>query len=105
MSLHRDQARNRRVLTQALAQIETHFGKSLTVPMPLFSGAAVPPALASLALTLGLSAFERDALLLAVAPQLDARIGLLLAQAHGDPAKPWLSARLALALLAESSWD
>ena len=105
MSLHRDQARNRRVLTQALARIETHFGKSLTVPMPLFSGEAVPPALASLALTLGLSAFERDALLLAVAPQLDARIGPLLAQAHGDPARPWLSARLALALLAESSWD
>ena len=45
--------------------------------MPLFSGAAVPPALASLALTLGLSAFERDALLLAVAPQLDARIGVV----------------------------
>jgi len=105
MSLRRDQARNRRVLTQALAQIETHLGKSLTVPMPLFSGEAVPPALASLALTLGLSAFERDALLLAVAPQLDARIGPMLAQAHGDPAKPWLSARLALALLKESSWD
>ena len=105
MSLHREQARNRRVLTQALAQIETHFSKSLTVPMPLFSRDAVPPALGSLAQTLGLSAFERDALLLAVAPQLNARIGPLLAQAHGDPAKPWLSARLALALLAESSWD
>ena len=105
MSLHRDQVRIRRVLTQALAQIETHISKSLTVPMPLFSGEAVPPALASLALTLGLSAFERDALLLAVAPQLDARIGPLLAQAHEDPTKPWLSARLALALLAEASWD
>ena len=105
MSLHRDQARNRRVLTQALADIEKHLAKSPASPMPLFTGEAVPPALASLALTLGLSAFERDALLLAVSPQLDSRIGPLLAEAQGDDAQPWVNARLALALLAESNWD
>jgi len=105
MSLHRDQVRNRRVLTQALATIESRLAASPTSPMQLFSGDAVPPALASLAQVLGLSPFERDALLLAVAPQLDARIGPLLAQAQGDASQPWLNARLALALLAESSWD
>ena len=105
MSLHRDQARNRRVLTLALADIEKHLAKSPASPMPLFTGEAVPPALASLALTLGLSAFERDALLLAVSPQLDSRIGPLLAEAQGDDAQPWVNARLALALLAESNWD
>lgn len=110
MSLRLDQARNRRVLTQALATIEQHLGQSPAAPMPLLSGDAVPPALRSLAQTLSLSAFERDALLLAVAPQLDARIGPLLARAQGELAsgdnpQPWLTGRLALALIKESSWD
>jgi AAA+ superfamily predicted ATPase len=105
MSLHRDQQRNRRGLTAALARFERHLSQAPGVPMPLLGGDDVPPALAALAQTLGLSAFERDALLLAIAPQLDARIGPLLAQAHGDAARPWLDARLALALLADSRWD
>ena len=105
MSLHREQARHRRVLTQALATIEHHLSQAPQRPLPLFSGEAVPPALASLAQALGLSAFERDALLLATAPQLDARIGPLLARAQGNEHQPWLNTRLALGLLAESSWD
>ncbi|PND39695.1 ATP-binding protein [Paucibacter aquatile] len=104
-SSHREQARNARVLTQALARIEQHLQQAPGQPMPLLSGEQVPPALGQLAHSLGLSPFERDALLLAVAPQLDARIGPLLAQAQGEGGQPWLNGRLALALLAESRWE
>jgi len=104
-SSHREQARNARVLTQALARIEQHLQQAPGQPMPLLSGEQVPPALAQLAHSLGLSPFERDALLLAVAPQLDARIGPLLAQAQGEGGQPWMNGRLALALLAESRWE
>lgn len=106
-SSHREQARNARVLSQALARIEQHLQQSPGQPIPLLSGEQVPPALGQLAQSLGLSPFERDALLLAVAPQLDARIGPLLAQAQaqGEGGQPWLNSRLALALLAESRWE
>ena len=83
-SSHREQARNARVLSQALARIEQHLQQAPGQPMPLLSGEQVPPALGQLAQSLGLSPFERDALLLAVAPQLDARIGPLLALAQGS---------------------
>jgi len=109
-SSHREQARNARVLSQALARIEQHLQQAPGQPMPLLPGEQVPPALGQLAHSLGLSPFERDALLLAVAPQLDARIGPLLAQAQGLVAEggagqPWMNSRLALALLAESRWE
>ncbi|MFM0225680.1 ATP-binding protein [Paraburkholderia dipogonis] len=110
MSARRDQARNRRALTQALATFEAHLSRSPVKPMPLLSRDAVPLALHSLAQPLGLSAFERDALLLAVASQLDSRIGPLLTRAQVEltgenDSRPWLTGRLALALFKESSWD
>src|SRR5690606_21997262 len=63
-----------------------------------------PPALAGLAERLGLNRFEQDLLLLAVAVELDVRFRQLLAEAQGDPHRPWPSFDLALSLLPEPDW-
>jgi hypothetical protein len=64
-----------------------------------------PPALEWLARRLGLSAFERDLLLLCVGMELDIRWPQLCAQAQQDPARPYPTFALAFALLDEPSWD
>jgi ATPases of the AAA+ class len=63
------------------------------------------PALSVLANRLGLSAFERDLLLLCIGMELDTRFPALCAQAQHDPAKPYPTFALAFAVLDESSWD
>jgi hypothetical protein len=63
-----------------------------------------PPALEALAATFALSAFERDLLLLAAAPDLDPRFAALCAAAQGDPGRPWPTFALALAALEEPYW-
>ncbi|CAM5610585.1 ATP-binding protein [Rhodanobacter lindaniclasticus] len=63
------------------------------------------PALAVLAERLGLSAFERDVLLLCVGMELDTRFPALCAQAQHDPGKPHPTFALAFAVLDAPSWD
>jgi len=63
------------------------------------------PALRVLADRLGLSAFERDLLLLCIGMELDTRMPALCAQAQHDPAKPYPTFALAFAVLDEPSWD
>jgi len=63
------------------------------------------PALQLLAQRLGLSAFERDLLLLCIGMELDTRLPALCAQAQRDPTKPWPTFALAFAVLDEPSWD
>ena len=63
------------------------------------------PALAMLADRLGLSAFERDLLLLCVGMELDTRFPALCAQAQHDPARPYPTFALAFAVLDSPSWD
>ncbi|WNL45680.1 ATP-binding protein [Dyella sp. BiH032] len=73
---------------------------------PLTSDADVPvPALVLLADRLGLSAFERQLLMLCVGMELDPGFAALCARAHGDPGKPWPTFALAFAVLDEPSWD
>ncbi len=63
------------------------------------------PALSVLANRLGLSAFERQLLLLCIGMELDTRFPALCAQAQHDPAKPYPTFALAFAVLDEPSWD
>jgi hypothetical protein len=67
-----------------------------------------PPALVMLAQRLGLTAFERDTLLLCAAPEFDPAIGALLPVVNGHPARTSPSFALALQLFddeAERAWD
>jgi len=63
-----------------------------------------PPALVLLAQRLGLYPFEQDILLLCAAMELDTRIAALCARAQDDPARPYPSFALALALFADPAW-
>jgi hypothetical protein len=64
-----------------------------------------PPPLVLLARRLGLSTFERNVLLLAVAVELDTRIAELCARAQHDPGMPFPTFALALTLFDGPSWD
>jgi hypothetical protein len=63
------------------------------------------PALTTLARRLGLSAFERDTLLLCAAMEFDTTMGSLCARAQADPARPYPTFALALALFDDPAWD
>jgi hypothetical protein len=64
-----------------------------------------PPALETLGVMLGLSAFERDILLLCAGMELDSRFPALCARAHGDPARAFPTFSLAMAALPEAHWS
>jgi Winged helix domain, variant len=63
------------------------------------------PALEALCRTFGLSSFERDTLLLCAGAELEATFAPLCAAAQGDPARPYPTFSLALAVLDEPSWS
>jgi hypothetical protein len=63
------------------------------------------PALLQLAGRFGLSRFERDALLLCAAMELDTRIPGLCARAQGDPELHYPTFALALSLFDDPAWD
>lgn len=67
--------------------------------------AAHRPALELLAERLGLSAFERDTLLLCAAMELDTRIAGLCARAQQDASRPYPNFALAMSLFDHPSWD
>jgi hypothetical protein len=64
-----------------------------------------PPALVDLGRRLGLSAFEREALLLCAAIELDPQVGALCADAQGDPRLAHPTFALILSLFADPAWD
>jgi hypothetical protein len=63
------------------------------------------PAMLLLARRLGLSEFERDLLLLAVAMEFDTRIPALCARAQDDPSRAFPTYALALTIFEHPSWD
>jgi hypothetical protein len=63
------------------------------------------PALVLLAQRLGLTKFERDTLLLCAAMELDTCTASLCARVQGDPARPYPTFALALALFDNPAWD
>ena len=64
-----------------------------------------PPALLLLTQRFGLSAFERDILLLCAAAELDPGISTLFASAQGQPARNFPSFALAFQAFDEPAWD
>jgi hypothetical protein len=64
-----------------------------------------PPALVGVARLFGLSAFERDILLLCAGMELDTRIPALCARAQDNPNRPYPTFALAFALFDEPRWD
>ena len=64
-----------------------------------------PPALHGIAEGFGLSAFERETLLLCAGVELDTAVAAACAQAHGDPARRYATFSLAMSVLAEAHWS
>lgn len=64
-----------------------------------------PPAIDRLVDLFGLSAFERDLLLLLAAAELDSTMAALCAQALGQPQRPWPTFGLAMAVLPQPHWS
>ncbi len=68
-------------------------------------GEMAPPALEQLCATFGLSAFERDVLLLCAGVELEASFAALCADAQGEAQRPFPTFGLALAALPEAHWS
>ncbi len=64
-----------------------------------------PIALDRLSRAFGLSAFETELLLLCAGTELDSELRMLCAQAQNDPASPYPTFGLALAVLADAHWS
>jgi hypothetical protein len=64
-----------------------------------------PTALDNLARQMGLSQFEREAVLLCVAMELDTSVASLCARAQADAGRPYPTFALALALFDDPTWD
>lgn len=64
-----------------------------------------PPALLLLAQRFGLTRFEWETLLLCAALELDTRMASLCAQAQNNPAQPYPTFALAMALFDEPAWE
>ena len=103
---------NQRHLSAALARVRAilerhvHVGDSealaWSTPMDEAGG---PYAIELLCRSFGLSAFERDTLLLCAGVELDTTIARLCAEAQNDPARPVMTFSLALAVLPDAHWS
>lgn len=69
------------------------------------SALPAPATIDTLAQLFGLSAFERDVLLLAAGVEMDARLAALCADATAQPQRPWATFGLALAALPAPHWS
>ncbi len=85
------------------ALLEAHAADHDVAPPAERAGA--PPQLEALCAIFGLSAFERDVLLLCAAMELDGGFGAACAAAHGDPALSHPTFGLALAALPGAHWS
>ncbi|HEX5159716.1 MAG TPA: AAA family ATPase [Ktedonobacterales bacterium] len=116
------QSANQRYLMASLDRVrvalERHAARRRdtdTLDSPPDAGPALPPspkmigdspaALERLCEVFGLSAFERDTLLLCAGIELDGRFAALCASAQGDPSRPWPTFGMALAALDEAHWS
>jgi MoxR-like ATPase len=100
---------NQRLLVAEFARIRNLLGETGTVgedgPEACRALMPSPAAIDVLASLFGLSAFERDVLLLAAGIEMDAAIAVLCSAAVGHPARPWATFALALAVLPEPHWS
>ncbi|MEM6611648.1 MAG: ATP-binding protein [Cyanobacteria bacterium P01_C01_bin.72] len=103
------QTYNQQYLMAAVEQIRLLLaqkaGQEVTPNEANISESSVPSALEQLALTFGLSTFERDILLLCAGCELDTSFPALCALAQGDPQKNYPTFSLALNLLPSPHWS
>jgi AAA+ superfamily predicted ATPase len=95
-------------LAQALDLLALGFDRWLQPSIAqsgIFDMPPQPATLKRLGERLRLSAFERNVLLVAAAPDLDTRFKSLLARAHGDAGMPWLTLGLAMRCLPDADWE
>jgi ATPase family associated with various cellular activities (AAA)/Winged helix domain, variant len=99
--------RNQRVLTAAVARVKEMLERHRdgTVPSVPAEADLDGSALAHVAGLFGLSSFERDALVLAAAVELDGSVAALCAAAQGDERRPYPTFGLALAALEDAHWS
>jgi hypothetical protein len=69
------------------------------------AGMEAPPAIDALTSILGLSAFERDVVLLCAGIEMDSALAALCAEALGRPQRGYVTFALALAVLADPHWS
>jgi hypothetical protein len=94
-------ARVRALLERHLRREQAEAGSAPELP----DESGGPYALERLCRSFGLSAFERDTLLLCAGVELDTSFAALCAEAQGDAARPGPSFSLALALLPDPHWS
>lgn len=90
---------------QRLLEQHAQGGGAEPPPMPEWKEKAPPPPLLVLCERFGLTAFERDVLLLAAGMELDTRLPALCALARGDSEQAFPTLSLALAALPGASWE
>ena len=90
-------------LAAAIHAVLSRLDGSTTSPPP--DSAAGPSALATVCACFGLTAFERDVLVLAAAADLDPTTAGRCAAASGDACRPYPTFSLALAALGEPHWS
>jgi hypothetical protein len=100
MPSSRDSSESKAELAQKISGVKT----SLAAASPP-TETGEPPALLRLRETFGLSPFECDVLMLCAAMELDGETAELFARLHGDPARPFPTFALLLALLPGGHWS
>ncbi|MGF6789703.1 ATP-binding protein [Paraburkholderia sp. 35.1] len=107
---------NQRALTDEIAQVRARVARhvqcaeQVTGPLMQQPAQQAPAGEGNSALDiasarLGLSSFERSIVVLCAAIELEAGFAELCAQAHGDPARPYPSFGLALAVFDDAHWS
>ena len=101
---------NQRVLVAEFARLAALLGEGTQDAVEAEAAALraampVPAAIDTLCSLFGLSAFERDLLLLVAGVEMDARIAALCAEGNGQAHRPWASFGLALAVLPQPHWS
>src|SRR5215472_13209192 len=92
-----------RIALDRVAKGETAPGAFDSTALAPTSGA--PPAAQALCSAFGLSRFERAIVLMCAGIELDGRFASLCAAAQGDPARPFPTFSLAMAVLPEPHWS
>jgi hypothetical protein len=93
---------NQRALVGELARVRAALERR---PAPSAVGEPGDTAIGALATIFGLSAFERDVLLLCAGVELDSSLADLCATLHGDPGRRFATFGLALAALEGAHWS
>lgn len=96
---------NQQQLVSALQRVKGYLQQQRGDPTEEEQAPEMPPALAALCRTFGLSDFERDVLLLCAGIELDASFASLCAQWYGQTQRTYPTFGMALAILPDAHWS